>query len=103
MQFTIVKAVPLISESAFFATNVENRGESIITVNPQINKKTRNPTFPIKNNEGDKRQHSPDILKAIMAIFFGFHFKERNPALTQATLPIAIIINDHIDTFRGIS
>ena len=35
IQFTIVKAVPLFFEGAFFATNVENSGESAITTIPQ--------------------------------------------------------------------
>lgn len=42
IQFTIVKAVPFILASALFATNVENRGESAITTNPQKNRKLKN-------------------------------------------------------------
>ena len=39
MQFTIVKEVPLDSSGAFCATNVEKRGESAITTNPQKKRK----------------------------------------------------------------
>jgi len=35
IQLTIVKAVPLFSAGAFFATSVENNGESAMTTNPQ--------------------------------------------------------------------
>ncbi len=39
IQFTIVSEVPLDSSGALCATNVENRGESAITVTLQTNKK----------------------------------------------------------------
>ena len=41
IELTMVKAVPLHSAGAFFATRVENRGESAMTTNPQ---KMRKPT-----------------------------------------------------------
>ena len=41
IQFTMVKAVPLILASALFATKVENRGESAITTNPQKKRKLK--------------------------------------------------------------
>ena len=42
IQFTIVKAVPLLFTGAFLATNVEKSGESAITTIPQKIKKIIN-------------------------------------------------------------
>jgi len=58
MQFTIVKAVPLISGSAFCATRVENIGESAITTVPQNNKKKRKLVEPnCVKAKGEIKQH----------------------------------------------
>ena len=40
IQFTIVKAVPFTSGSAFWAISVENNGESAITKSPHIIRNT---------------------------------------------------------------
>ena len=42
IQFTMVNELPLIALGAFCATRVENKGESAITENPQININKRN-------------------------------------------------------------
>lgn len=39
MEFTMVSAVPFVSAEALWATNVENKGESPMTTNPQKAKK----------------------------------------------------------------
>ena len=39
IQFTIVRAVPLNSGDALWATKVENRGESAMTTMPQKSRK----------------------------------------------------------------
>ena len=55
IELTIVKAVPLNSDSALLATRVENKGESATTTIPQ---KIRNPTKikadAIENNQAQK-------------------------------------------------
>ena len=57
MQFTIVIDVPLVSFGAFCATNVENKGESAITTNPQNNKKHITRVMEsLESNKGEIRQ-----------------------------------------------
>ena len=70
IQLTTVSEVPLDSTGAFCATNVENKGESAMTTNPQKNKKTKKTELEdwLKNT-GDKRQHNPDKLNAPSASF----------------------------------
>lgn len=70
MQFTIVRAVPLSSTGALWATIVEKSGESVMTVIPQKSKKTRN-RFPygMVNASGEMRQQHPERKSAVEAIF----------------------------------
>lgn len=69
MQLTIVNAVPLISASAFWATKVENKGESAITTIPQKSKKPINKTEEDKpNTKGESRQQIPEHNSAIKAV-----------------------------------
>ena len=91
----MVNAVPVICTGAFLATRVENRGESIITANPQISNKKNNQTSLKKNNVGEIKQHVPDIIRAIVAVLRSPHFRDKYPPAIHAKLPIAIIINDH--------
>ena len=41
MQLTSVSEVPFKLSGAFLATNEENRGESAVALNPQVNKNNR--------------------------------------------------------------
>lgn len=70
-QFTIVSAVPFISDGAFCATNVENRGESATTTIPQIIKNRINrASDSIENINGEIRQQRHDMSNAIKAVRF---------------------------------
>ena len=69
MQVTSVKAVPFNSGIAFCATSVEKSGESAITTKPQKMRKATNRAVGRININGDSRQHIPERLKAIVAIF----------------------------------
>ncbi len=71
IQFTMVSAVPLSFASALWATNVENKGESAITTNPQNNKNTNTTVNEVvENSKGEIRQQIPEQAKAIEAIRF---------------------------------
>ncbi len=78
IQFTIVSAVPLAFSSVFWATNVENSGESAITVIPHKKRKqiSRKGEELIKN-KGDRRQHMPESNNAVNAVFFIPYLLER--------------------------
>ena len=71
IEFTMVRAVPLDSEMAFCATNVENNGESAMTTIPQ---KIRYPKNRISESmikvNGDNRQQKHDKPSAMVAILF---------------------------------
>lgn len=99
-QFTIVRAVPREVVGAFWATSVENRGESATTVIPQ---KKRKPISAgaegLAKNKGDTRQHPPDNASAVAATVRAPNRNDRNPPNTQARLPDAIIRNDSSETF----
>jgi len=71
MQLTMVSAVPLISASAFWATKVENIGESAMTNMPQNNKKPINKIsrFIVKI-KGETKQQIQDKSSDIKAVFF---------------------------------
>ena len=70
IQLTMVREVPLDSSGAFWAIKVENKGESAITVIPQINKKARSKTTEFENkNKGEAKQHMPDKSNDMIAIF----------------------------------
>lgn len=70
IQLTMVNAVPLSSGMAFWATKVENKGESAITTIPQNTKKTKKSSrFPVKKTMGSKRQQHPESKRAVRAVF----------------------------------
>ena len=99
MQFTMVKAVPFIFGVAFLATNVENNGESAMTTIPQNSMKLRNQNFELNDTiKGIIKQQIPDNNKAENAVFFSPKVLEKYPPITQAKLPIPIIINDQNET-----
>ena len=69
MQFTMVRAVPLISAGAFWATKVEKSGESAMTTMPQNKRKPIKKGFDAQSkNTGDNRQHKPDKNRAVAAV-----------------------------------
>jgi hypothetical protein len=99
-EFTMVRAVPLPEAGAFWATKVENIGESAVTAKPQNIKKRRKSISEFwKNIKGEMRQHMPDKLKAVFAIDFGKNFSDKNPPMAQDNPPIPMITND----MKGIS
>jgi ligand-binding sensor domain-containing protein len=70
MQLTTVSEVPLDSSGALWATKVENKGESAMTANPQMNRKVINRMMEGENKKrGESKQHTPEIVKAIIAVF----------------------------------
>ena len=99
IQFTMVSEVPLDSSATFCATNVENKGESAITTNPQKNKKEINSGIELLNkNKGDNKQQQQDKSNVIVAIFFAPYFCDNKPLAMQAIAPQAIIKNEKRDT-----
>ena len=75
IQFMIVSAEPLDSSAAFWATSVENSGESAITTNPQKKRKTINVRGEaIERKKGERIQHNPESARARVATFFGPYF-----------------------------
>jgi len=68
-QFTMVRAVPLVSGKAFRATMVEKRGESPMTTIPQNKRNTKNKTGgAVNKNRGERRQQAQESPKARAAI-----------------------------------
>ena len=66
----MVSAVPFISASAFWATNVENMGESAITTIPQnIKKPIKRTSEPILKAKGESKQQIQDKRSAEKAVF----------------------------------
>lgn len=66
----MVSEVPLDSSGAFWATKVENKGESAITTKAQKNRKPRkNNVELLKRKNGDRIQQQQDSIKEIVAIF----------------------------------
>lgn len=99
--FTMVSEVPLDSATAFWATRVENSGESAITVIPQINKKIRNTMEePENRNSGENIQHMQEIDNDSAAILLAPKYSESIPLMIQAGPPDAIIRNDQNGTLR---
>ena len=95
MLFTIVSAVPLVSFSELFATNVENNGESAITTMPQKSRKPINTKLEShKKIKGEKMQHMQDKNNAIAAVFFVPNRWDKYPPRTHDNPPIPIIKND---------
>lgn len=70
MELTIVNAVPRDDAGAFWATRVENKGESATTIIPQKIKKIRRiSAAPNKKTRGEIRQQIPEKRSAIAAVF----------------------------------
>lgn len=77
MQFTIVKAVPLAVAVAFFATIVDNNGESIMTTMPQKIKNTMTiKTEDVDRINGEIKQQKPDKAKATNVVDLADVFSE---------------------------
>ena len=71
MQLTIVNAVPFDSAIAFWATKVENNGESAMTTIPQmIRYKIKNILEEKKKIIGERMQRMHDNRRAEKAVFF---------------------------------
>ncbi|CAM1355458.1 conserved hypothetical protein [Tenacibaculum halocynthiae] len=65
----MVSAVPFISADVFFAINVEKRGESAITKNPQKKRKPiKTLSDSVLNIIGEIRQQVQDNKRAMKAI-----------------------------------
>lgn len=92
MQFTMVNEVPLDSSRAFWATRVENKGESAITTNPQ---KKRNAisatTEELKRRSGEAKQQRQERNNERVAIFLAPKCCDNTPLQTQANPPEAMI------------
>ena len=92
MQFTIVNDVPLDASGAFWATKVENRGESATTTIPQKNRKTKRKKMEFwDKKKGEIKQQIQEANKAKVAMFLGLNFSENCPLNIQATEPEAIM------------
>lgn len=76
-QFTIVRAEPLFLEATFWATKVENMGESPITKKLHIIKNTINRVWlSTSKQKGAIKQQRKDPNKKIKAIFFLLIFEK---------------------------
>lgn len=96
----MVREVPIDSSGAFWATKVENKGESATTTRPQMNKNVMNKTTELENRKsGEAKQHKQDKNSEIVAIFFT-PYREIIPLNTQAIPPDPIIRNENKETFR---
>ena len=72
IQFTIVKDVPLDASGAFWATKVENNGESATTTIPQKNRKINKTILELWDKKmGEIRQQKHEADRAIVAIILG--------------------------------
>lgn len=102
IQLTMVSNVPFDSSGAFWATKVENRGESPTTTIPQKNKKPKNTgnEFCIRKN-GDSRQQQQDAVNNRVATRFAPKYWERIPLATQAIPPEAITKNERKETLMS--
>ena len=101
IQLTIVREVPFESSAAFWATRVENKGESAITTRLHMKRKTMNWVAELeKRKNGETRQHKHDMKRAMEAIFFVPKCCESIPLKTHANAPEAIIKNDNSETLR---
>ena len=89
---TIVMALPFTSEAELLATDVENKGESATTTNPQSNRKRMmTQSLAYKNTKGESRQHKKEIKRKEKAVRCTPKFLEIYPATIQPSAPIAII------------
>ena len=102
-QFTMVRAVPLDSSGAFCATNVENKGESAMTTNPQKKRKLiKAETERLSKNKGEPQQHKQDKHKEMVATRLTPNRCERYPLKTHASPPDAMIAKDNKGTFKSV-
>lgn len=102
IQFTIVREVPLDSSGEFWATKVENNGESAITVKPHMNRKVMNRKAELENrNNGDSKQHEQDINNDIFATFFAAKVWDKNPLIKHDIPPDAIIRKEKSGILKG--
>ena len=67
IQVTMVNAVPLACGGAFWATNVENKGESAMTTMPQKKRKIINGKMDVQLKIGDNKQQIPERERKILA------------------------------------
>ena len=65
----MVKAVPLRFSGAYCATNVENCGESGLTLKPQIKSSIKKKGNGSTYNRGEIKQQSPDMKSAVVPTF----------------------------------
>ena len=71
MQFTRVRDVPLDCSGAFWATRVENKGESAMTTTPQKNRKAiKAEDDGLDKKKGEAKQHRQDNVSELVATFF---------------------------------
>lgn len=78
IQFTIVSAVALDSAGAFFATRVENNGESATTAIPQIIKKPiKTAVDALEKINGENKQQQQDNNREIRATCFSPYFPDK--------------------------
>ena len=104
MQVTIVSAVPFDSAGAFWATKVENIGESAGAAIPHTNKKTIRvmPDGWDKKN-GENMQQMQDNVNALIAIDLGPKRIESIPPSIHDSEPDAITIKEISGTFNTFS
>ena len=93
IQLTMVSAVPLTSPGEFFATRVENKGESAVIVIPQKRRIIKNSIGFKKKIKGEIMQHMQDARSANVATGFGPNFIDSRPPRMQPKPPIPIIRN----------
>ena len=91
---TSVKAVPLTSAGAYWATSVENWGESVMTARDHINNIASITDIGNWNNSGESKQQTPDIINAVNAVRAVPMFWEIYPPAIQPKQPTAITIKD---------
>ena len=101
MQFVIVNAEPRVSSTAFWATNVENSGESAATTIPQKKRKaiTSKAELP-KRKIGEKTQHKHERKRASVAIRLGPYRSDSRPPITHAGPPAAMMTKDSSGMFK---
>ena len=96
--------LPLDSSGALWATKVENKGESAITVIPHTNRKQRKRKVEFeKRKNGEMIQHKQEMNNDKVAIFLTPKNWETIPLKTQANPPEAIMKNEKKGTFRFVS
>ena len=103
IQLTKVSDEPFTSAGAFWATIVENIGESAITT---ILQKVRNIKSAITellfNIKGEMIQLKQESSNAAAAVLPAPKLCDRYPLATQDRAPAAIIRNDNKGTFKAI-